>query len=170
MQETIQKKLILLAELVPYKSDLDLSRKPSSESESLDRAAPKSLQTATRTLERTLSRMSWQILASNSSTRIRLDSTHFNLRRSWLDRRTILWKVTGRLHAHHVIVETLGGTPGVNGEVWSPRSDMTLNVLSFTDNVEKFDTLVHSSTTQEMILESSCIKKVGVKSIFPELG
>ena len=58
----------------------------------------------------------------------------------------------------------------MNEEVWSPRSETTSNVLSCTDNVEKFDTLVHSSTTQERNLESSCIKEVGVKIIFPELG
>ena len=62
------------------------------------------------------------------------------------------------------------GTPGVNKEVWSPRSDTTSNVLSCMENVEKFDTLVHGSTTQERNLESSCIKEVGGKSIFPELG
>ena len=57
----------------------------------------------------------------------------------------------------------------MNKEVWSPRSDMTSNVLSCTDNVNKFDTFFHGSTTQERNLESSCIKEVGVKSIFPEL-
>ena len=62
------------------------------------------------------------------------------------------------------------GSPGVNEEVCSPRSDTTSNVLGCTDNVEKFDTLVHGSTTKESNLESSRIKEVGVKSIFPELG
>ena len=38
------------------------------------------------------------------------------------------------------------------------------------DKVKKFDNLVHGSTTQEKNLESSCIKEVGVKSIFLELG
>ena len=47
--------------------------------------------------------------------------------------------------------------------------DTTSNVLSCTDNVKKFDTLLHSSTTQERNLESSRIKEVGVKSFFPEL-
>ena len=61
-------------------------------------------------------------------------------------------------------------TPGVNKEIWSPRSDTTSNVLSCTDNIEKLDILVHGSTTQERNLESSQIKEVGVKSIFPELG
>ena len=61
------------------------------------------------------------------------------------------------------------GNLGVNKDVGSSRSDTTLNVLSCTDNVNKFDTLVHGSTTQERNLESSCIKEVGVKSIFPEL-
>ena len=58
----------------------------------------------------------------------------------------------------------------MNEEVWSPRNNTTSNVLSCTDNIEKFDTLVHGSTTQERNLESSCIEEVGVKSIFPELG
>ena len=43
-------------------------------------------------------------------------------------------------------------------------------MLSCTDNVKKFDTLVRSSTTQERNLESSRIQEVGMKSIFPELG
>ena len=60
------------------------------------------------------------------------------------------------------------GTPGANKDIFSPRSDTTSNVLSCTDNIEKFDTLVQSSTTQESNLESSCIEEVGVKSIFPE--
>ena len=58
-------------------------------------------------------------------------------------------------------------TPVVNGDVFSSRSNTTLNVLSCTGNVEKFDTLFHGSTTQERNLESSCIEEVGVKSIFP---
>ena len=62
------------------------------------------------------------------------------------------------------------GTPGVNKDVFSPRSDKTLNLMSFTDNIEKFDTHVHGSVTQESNLESSCIEEVGVKSIFPEIG
>ena len=62
------------------------------------------------------------------------------------------------------------GTPGVNKEIWIQRSNTTSNVISCTENVEKFDTLVHGSTTQERNLESSCIKEVGVKSIFTELG
>ena len=37
-------------------------------------------------------------------------------------------------------------TPGVNGYIWSVI-DTTSNVLSCTDNVNKFDTIVHSSTT-----------------------
>ena len=61
------------------------------------------------------------------------------------------------------------GTPGVNKEVWSPRSDMTSNVMSCRDNIKKFIALVHSSTTQERNMESSCIEEVGVKSICPEL-
>ena len=36
-------------------------------------------------------------------------------------------------------------------------------------NIEKFDTHVHRSVTQERNLESSCIEKVGVKIIFPEI-
>ena len=60
-------------------------------------------------------------------------------------------------------------TPGLNEDIWSVI-DTTSNVLSCTDNVNKFDTPVHSSTTQERNLGSSQIKEVGVKSIFPELG
>ena len=45
-------------------------------------------------------------------------------------------------------------TPGVNEDIWSVI-DTTLNLLSCTDNVEKFDTIVHSSTTQERNMESS---------------
>ena len=48
------------------------------------------------------------------------------------------------------------GTPGVNEEIWIPRSNTTLNVLICTGNVKKFDTLVHGSKTQERNLESSC--------------
>ena len=43
-------------------------------------------------------------------------------------------------------------------------------MLSCTEKVEKFDTIVHSSTTQENNLESSQIKEVGVKIISTELG
>ena len=46
-------------------------------------------------------------------------------------------------------------TPGVNEEIWSPRSDTTLNVLSCMDNVDKFDNIVHGSTNQERNLELS---------------
>ena len=60
-------------------------------------------------------------------------------------------------------------TPGVNEDIWSVI-DTTSNVLSCTDNDEKFDTLVHSSTTQERNLGYLQIKEVGVKSILPELG
>ena len=38
--------------------------------------------------------------------------------------------------------------PGINKDIWSVI-DTTSNVLSCADNVEKFDTLVHGSTTQE---------------------
>ena len=44
-------------------------------------------------------------------------------------------------------------TPGVKKDIWSVI-DMTSNMLSCTDNVKKFDTIVHSSTTQERNLES----------------
>ena len=57
----------------------------------------------------------------------------------------------------------------MNEDIRSPRSDTTSNVLSCTDNVKKFDTLFHNSTTQERNLELSQIKEVGVKSITPEL-
>ena len=60
-------------------------------------------------------------------------------------------------------------TPGVNEDIWS-LIDSTPNVLSCTDNVNKFNTIVQSSTTQERDLESSRIEEESVKSIFPELG
>ena len=59
-------------------------------------------------------------------------------------------------------------TPGANKDVWGVI-DTTSNVLSDADNVEKFDTNVQSSTTQERNLESSCIEEESLKSIFPEL-
>ena len=43
-------------------------------------------------------------------------------------------------------------------------------MLSCTENFEKFDTIVHSSSIQERTMESLRIKEVVVKSIFPELG
>ena len=61
------------------------------------------------------------------------------------------------------------GTPGNNKDIFSPRSDTTSNLLSCTGIIEKFDTHVHRSATQERNLESSCIEEVGVKSIFPEI-
>ena len=48
-------------------------------------------------------------------------------------------------------------TPGVNEDIWI-LIDTTLNVLSCTYNIEKFDTIVHISTTQERNLESSRIE------------
>ena len=50
-------------------------------------------------------------------------------------------------------------TPGVNEDVFSPISDTTSNVLSCTGNVDKFETLVHGSTTQEIILNRRALKK-----------
>ena len=60
-------------------------------------------------------------------------------------------------------------TPGVNKDVWGVI-DKTSNVLSGTDNVEKFGTHVQRSTTQESNLESSRIEEESLKIIFPELG
>ena len=48
-------------------------------------------------------------------------------------------------------------TPGVSEDIWSVV-DTTSNVLSCTNNVDKSDTVVHSSTTQERNLELSQIK------------
>ena len=59
-------------------------------------------------------------------------------------------------------------TPGVNKDIWSVI-DTTSKVLSCTDNVDKFYTIVHSSTTQERNMELLRIKEVGVKIIFSEL-
>ena len=74
------------------------------------------------------------------------------------------------------MVETLGGgcisridTSGVNKNVWG-LINTTSNLLSDADNVDKFDTHVQSSTTQERNLESSRIEELGMKIIFPELG
>ena len=50
------------------------------------------------------------------------------------------------------------GTPGVNKDVWGVI-DMTSNVLSDADNVDKFDTSVQSSTNQEKNLELSRIEE-----------
>ena len=61
------------------------------------------------------------------------------------------------------------GTAGVNKDVFGPRSDTTSNFLSCTGRIEKCDTHVHGSATQERNLESSCIEEVGVQSIFPRL-
>ena len=60
-------------------------------------------------------------------------------------------------------------TPGVNNDIWGVI-DTTFNVPSDTDNVEKFYTLIQSSTTQKRNLESSRIEEESLKSIFPELG
>ena len=57
----------------------------------------------------------------------------------------------------------------MNEDIWGVI-DTTSNVLSGTDNVEKFDTIVQQSTTQESNLESSRIEEESLKSIFPELG
>ena len=46
------------------------------------------------------------------------------------------------------------GTPGVNKDVFSPRSDTTSNLLSCTGSIKKFDTHVHGSATQERNMES----------------
>ena len=59
-------------------------------------------------------------------------------------------------------------TPGVNKYVWGVI-DTTSNVLSDTDNVEKLDTSVQSSKTQESNLEPSHIEEESLKIIFPEL-
>ena len=57
----------------------------------------------------------------------------------------------------------------MNKYVFSSRSDTTSNVLSCTGKIEKFDTHVHGAATHERNLESSCIEKVGVKSILSEI-
>ena len=60
-------------------------------------------------------------------------------------------------------------TPGVNKYIWGVI-DTTSNMMSGTDNIKKFDTIVQSSTNQERNMESSCIEEESLKSIFPELG
>ena len=61
------------------------------------------------------------------------------------------------------------GTPGVNTDIFNPSRDTTSNLLSCTGSIEKFDTHVHGSATQERNLDSSCIEEVGVKSILSEI-
>ena len=61
------------------------------------------------------------------------------------------------------------GNPGVNKDILSPSSNKTSNLLSCTGSIEKFDTHVHGSDTQERNLESSFIEEVGVKSILSEI-
>ena len=61
------------------------------------------------------------------------------------------------------------GTPGVNKYIFSPSSDTTSNLLSNTGSIEKFDTHVHGSVTQEMDLDFFCIEEVGVKSVLSEI-
>ena len=71
-----------------------------------------------------------------------------------------------RLDVNHISrIDTLG----VNEEIWSVI-DTTSNVLSGTDNVKKFDTIVQRSMTQETNMESLGIEERSLKSIFPELG
>ena len=57
----------------------------------------------------------------------------------------------------------------MNKYIFSPSSDTTSNLLSYTGRTDKFDTHVHGSVTQERNLELSCIEEVGVKSILPEI-
>ena len=57
----------------------------------------------------------------------------------------------------------------MNEDIWSVINT-TYNVLSCTDNVKKFNTIVQRSTTQERNLESSYIEEESSKSIFLELG
>ena len=57
------------------------------------------------------------------------------------------------------------GTPGVNKDFFCPRSDTTSKLLSCTRNIEKFNTHICGSATQERNLESSCIEEVGVEFV-----
>ena len=64
-------------------------------------------------------------------------------------------KITNRIISMPSDIRNISGdriiridTPGVNKDIWSVIN-VTSNVLSCTDNVKKFDTIVHSSTTQE---------------------
>ena len=81
--------------------------------------------------------------------------------------RNIIWTLIDRRNStgNHSRI----GNPGVNKDVFCPRSDTDSNLLSCTGSIEKFDNYVHGSTTQERNLVSSCIEEVGVKSIFPEI-
>ena len=60
-------------------------------------------------------------------------------------------------------------SPGVNKNVRDVIVT-TSNVLSDAYNVNKFDTHVQRSTTQERNLELSRIEEESLKSIFPEIG
>ena len=78
------------------------------------------------------------------------------------------------IYTSHDSINSMGdnimiGNPGVNKDIFIPRSDTTSNFLSCTGSIKKFDTQVHGSMTQERNLESSCIEEVGVKSILPEI-
>ena len=57
----------------------------------------------------------------------------------------------------------------MNKYILSPRSKTTSNLLSCTVSIEKLDTHVHISATQERNLESLCIEEVGMKSILSEI-
>ena len=61
------------------------------------------------------------------------------------------------------------GTPIGNKYICSQRRDTTSNSLSCTGSIEKFDTHVLGSVTQERNLELLCIEEVGVKIILPEI-
>ena len=60
-------------------------------------------------------------------------------------------------------------TPGVNKYILSPIRDTDSKFLSCTGIIEKFNTHVHVSVTQERNMYSSCIEKVGVKSILSNI-
>ena len=57
----------------------------------------------------------------------------------------------------------------MNKDIFSPRNNTNSNLLICTGSIEKFDTHVHRSATQESNLESSCIEEVGVKSILSKI-
>ena len=61
------------------------------------------------------------------------------------------------------------GNPGVNKDIFSPSSDTTSNFLSCTGSINKFDTHVHGSATQESNLKLSCIEEVGVYNILSKI-
>ena len=125
---------------------------------------------------RTSSRTSPRILARNSSEKTTFQLNSLQSETLVIGSKDKSMKSTNRIISTPSDSRNIKGnrisridTPGVNTNVWGVI-DTTSNVLSDAENVEKFDTSVQSSTTQESNLELSQIEEESLKSIFPELG